>query len=205
YQLAPEHREPLSIRDVLASYWVSPKRHPDFAWAWVTRFLASLAIGMGTLYLLYFLRDQVHYRRLFPGQSAAQGLFILIAIYTLMVVITAIVGGIVSDRIGKRKLIVTVSGMLMGAAALLLTFQETWPAAEIAAVLYGAGFGAYLAVDQALITQVLPAAKDRAKDLGIINIAIVGPAAVAGAISALLVDLGGYPALFAATAVVAAA
>ena len=36
----------------------------------------------------------------------------------------------------------------------------------VAAVLFGAGFGVYLAVDTALITQVLPAAADRAKDLG---------------------------------------
>ena len=90
-------------------------------------------------------------------------------------VLTAIIGGIISDRIGKRKMIVTVSGALMGVAALLLTFVETWDAALVAAVLFGVGFGAYLAVDQALITQVLPAAADRAKDLGIINIAIVGP------------------------------
>jgi MFS family permease len=204
YPLEPEHRAPLSIRTLVSAFWVSPRQYPDFAWAWITRFLASLAIGMGTLYLLYFLRDKVHYSRLFPGQSATKGLFILIAIYTLLVVITAIVGGIVSDRIGKRKMIVTVSGILMGAAALLLTFVETWPAAELAAVLFGAGFGAYLAVDQALITQVLPAAMDRAKDLGVINIAIVGPAALASAFAAVLVSLGGYPALFAATAVVAA-
>src|SRR6266851_4119130 len=163
-----------------------------------------LAIGMGTLYLLYFLQDAVHYHRLFPSQNASQGLFILIVIYTGFVVVTAIVGGVISDRIGKRKMIVTISGGLMGAAALLLTFEETWPAAMIAAVLFGAGFGAYLAVDQALITQVLPEARDRAKDLGIINIAIVGPAAVAGAIAAVLVSVGGYPALFGATAVVAA-
>ncbi len=147
HPLEPAQRAPLSARALLASYWLSPRRHPDFAWAWITRFL---------------------------------------------------------DRIGKRKMIVTISGALMGVAALLLTFVETWPAAMGAAVLFGTGFGAYLAVDQALITQVLPQAKDRAKDLGIINIAIVGPAALAGALSALLVDLGGYPALFAATAVVAA-
>jgi MFS family permease len=199
YPLDPEHRAPMSVRTLLTSYWVNPKRHPDFAWAFITRFLASLAIGMGTLYLLYFLRDQVHYKH------PAQGLFVLIAIYTVLVVITAIGGGVISDRIGKRKMIVTVSGALMGCAALVLTFVETWDAALIAAVLFGAGFGAYLAVDQALITQVLPAAKDRAKDLGIINIAIVGPAAVAGALSAVLVSVGGYPTLFAATAVVAAA
>ena len=71
----------------------------------------------------------------------------------------------------------------MGVAALLLTFVETWDAAMVAAVLFGTGFGAYLAVDQALITQVLPAAADRAKDLGIINIAIVGPAAIGAAIA----------------------
>jgi MFS family permease len=198
HPLDPEHRAPLSVRALLGSYWIDPRRYPDFAWAWVTRFLASLAIGMGTLYLLYFLRDQVHYGH------PAQGLFVLIAIYTGFVIVTAIVGGVISDRIGKRKMIVTVSGCLMGTAALLLTFVETWPAAMGAAVLFGTGFGAYLAVDQALITQVLPAARDRAKDLGIINIAIVGPAALAGAIAALLVSIAGYPALFAATAVVAA-
>jgi MFS family permease len=198
HPLEPEHRSPLTVRTLLRAYWISPREYPDFAWAWITRFLASLAIGMGTLYLLYFLRDAVHYKH------PAQGLFILIAIYTGFVVLTAIVGGVISDRIGKRKMIVTVSGALMGVAALVLTFVETWPAAMIAAVLFGAGFGAYLAVDQALITQVLPAAKDRAKDLGIINIAIVGPAALAGALAAVLVSVGHYPLLFAATAVVAA-
>jgi MFS family permease len=202
HPLEPEHRTPLTPRDLLAAYWISPRQYPDFAWAWITRFLASLAINMGTLYLLYFLRDQIHYRKL-TGQSPSQGLFILIAIYTGCVVVTAIAGGVISDRIGKRKMIVTLSGALMGTAALLLTFEETWSAAMIAAVLFGAGFGAYLAVDQALITQVLPAAKNRAKDLGIINIAIVGPAALAGAIAAILVDTSGYPALFGATAIVA--
>jgi MFS family permease len=192
------HREPLTVRRLLSSYWISPRQYPDFGWAWLTRFLASLAIAMGTLYLLYFLRDGVHYAH------PAQGLLILIVIYTVFVVITAIVGGVISDRLGRRKAIVTAGGSLMGLAALLLTFVETWPAALAAAVLFGAGFGAYLAVDQALITQVLPKAADRAKDLGIINIAIVSPGAVGAALAGALVTLGGYPTLFAGTAVVAA-
>jgi MFS family permease len=209
--LTPDHaldgkdRPAFSWRQLARSYWLSPRQYPDFAWAWVTRFLASLAIAMGTLYLLYFLRDQVHYARIFPGKTAQDGLLILIVIYTVCVVITAIVGGIISDRIGKRKMIVTVSGALMGVAALLLTFVETWQAALGAAVLFGVGFGAYLAVDQALITQVLPEARDRAKDLGIINIAIVCPSAIGALLAAPLVSLGGYPTLFAATAVVAIA
>jgi MFS family permease len=203
HPLDPRHVDAFSWKKLLQAYWISPKEYPDFAWAWITRFLASLAIAMGTLYLLYFLRDQV---QLYKHEHipAATGLLILIVIYTACVVVTAIVGGIISDRIGKRKMIVTVSGALMGVAALLLTFVENWDAALVAAVLFGMGFGAYLAVDQALITQVLPAAADRAKDLGIINIAIVGPAAIGAAIAGPLVILGGYPTLFAGTAIVAA-
>jgi MFS family permease len=209
HPLEPRHLQPLTGRALRGAFWVSPRRHPDFAWAWLTRFLAALAIAMGTLYLLFFLIDKIHYAREFPGQTAQQGLLILTVIYTGCVVLTAIGGGMISDRLGKRKLIVTVAGVLMAVAALLLTFVETWHAALGAAVLYGIGFGAYLAVDQALITQVLPAAADRAKDLGIINIAIVGPTALAGVISPALVGLGdqlgigGYPLLFAGTAVVA--
>jgi MFS family permease len=202
HPLPPEHRSPLRWRDLARAFWVSPRDHPDFAWAWLTRFLVSLAIAMGTLYLLYFLRDAVHYSRLFPGQTAADGLLILIVIYTVCVVTTAIVGGMISDRLGRRKMMVTLSGVTIALAALLLTFVETWPAAIAAAVVYGVGFGAYLAVDQAMITQVLPAAADRAKDLGIINIAIVCPSAIGALIAAPLVTLGGYPTLFAGTTIV---
>ncbi len=203
YPLGSSHRAPLSWRELARSYWISPRAFPDFAWAWFTRFLMSLAIAMGTLYLLYFLRDKIHYARLFPGQDASDGLLILIVIYAAGVVITAIVGGVISDRLGRRKMIVTVSGTVIAAAALLLTFVETWPAAIGAAVLFGVGFGAYLAVDAALITQVLPAARDRAKDLGVINIALVCPSAIGALIAAPLVSLGGYPTLFAGTAIVA--
>jgi MFS family permease len=205
YPLAPEHREPFSWRRVASSYWISPREYPDFGWAWLTRFLATLSIAMGTLYLLYFLRDRVHYSRLFPGQTAADGLLILILIYTGGVVLASIVGGIISDRTGRRKMMVAVSGLLMAVAALLLAIWETWPAALAAAVMFGIGFGAYLAVDQALITQVLPKAHDRAKDLGIINIAIVTPYAIGPAIAAPIVSLAGYPTLFGATAAVGVA
>jgi MFS family permease len=72
-----------------------------------------------------------------------------------------------------------------------------------AAAVLGAGFGIYLAVDQALVTQVLPAALDRAKDLGVINVANSGPQVLAPALAAPIVAwLGGYTALYLATAAV---
>ena len=196
-------RPPFVWRAFARSFWVSPRSHPDFAWAWLTRFAVNLANAMALLYLLYFLRDKIHYSQLFPGQKAEDGLLVLILIYTVAVVLTAVTGGVVSDRTGRRKLPVTVSGLVMAMPAVMLALWPSWPVAIAAAAIMGLGFGVYLSVDQALVTQVLPSAAARAKDLGIINIANSGPQVLAPAIAAPLVSqLGGYPALFLSVAVI---
>ncbi|MEU4478901.1 MFS transporter [Micromonospora sp. NPDC023966] len=195
--LPREHRSPLRPRALLASMWISPRRHPDFAWAWFTRFLVQTGNALGTLYLLYFLTDGV--RVADPEGS----LLVLILLYTLGMMLTAVVAGRLSDRSGRRKVFVIVSGLIMAVAATLLAVAPTWPMAIVAALLLGAGYGVYLAVDAALITQVLPAATDRAKDLGVINIANSAPQVLGPALSApIVVHLGGYPTLYAVTAAV---
>ncbi|GAA2801863.1 hypothetical protein [Nonomuraea dietziae] len=66
--------------------------------------------------------------------------------------------------------------MLISAVpALMLAFWPQWPVVMAAAVVLGLGFGVYLSVDNALVTQVLPTASGRAKDLGVINVANSGP------------------------------
>ncbi|MFD0328630.1 MFS transporter [Streptacidiphilus monticola] len=156
------------------TWWISPREHPDFAWAWGTRFLLNLGNALGTLYLLYFLTDAVHYRG-----DAATGVLILTVVYTVCAAATAVPCGRLSDRRGSRRGFVLLSAVVMAAAALLLALVQTWPAALAAAAVLGAGFGVYLAVDQALVTQVLPNAVDRARDLGVINIANSGPQVLA--------------------------
>lgn len=193
-------------RSVLTAFRFTPRRYPDFAWAWGTRFLVQLGNAMATLYLLYFLRDRVRYEDLFPGRSAADGLLILILIYTATTLLTVVLGGVISDRTGRRKPSVIVSGLVMAAAAALIAAWPTWTGAIVAAGVLGLGFGVYLSVDQALITQVLPTAEDRAKDLGMINIANSAPQVLGPALAAPIVAyLGGYTTLFAAVAVVTAA
>ena len=84
--------------------------------------------------------------------------------------------------------------MVGACAALLLAFGQTWTSALVAAALMGVGYGIYTSVDFALITQVLPEAGDRGKDLGVINIANALPQVVAPPVAAvilLLVDAFG--------------
>lgn len=190
-------RPALRLGPLLRGMWISPRRHPDFAWAWGTRFLVQVGNALGTLYLLYFLQDGVKYA------DPEGGLLILILLYTVGMMATAVVAGRLSDRTGRRKVFVVWSGVIMAVAALLLAVWPVWPAAMVAAVLLGAGYGVYLAVDAALITQVLPRATDRAKDLGVINIANSAPQVLGPALSApIVVHLGGYPTLYAVTAAV---
>src|ERR1700722_4714927 len=209
---APDPRVPrdqlpdFEARAVVRAFRFSPRRYPDFSWAWATRFLVQLGNSMMILYLLYFLRDKVRYQQLFPGHKAEQGLLILIVIYTLATVTTVVIGGVISDRTGRRKPAVMFAGYTMAAAAVLLAAWPVWTGAIIAAAVLGLGYGVYASVDQALVTQVLPADADRAKDLGIINIANSAPQVLAPALAAPIVTyLGGYPVLFGTVAAVTAA
>jgi MFS family permease len=190
--------DPIERTQLVRATWkIDLRRHPDFAWAWGTRFLVLLGNALGTLYLLYFLTDRVRVA------DPETGLLILILLYTVGMVATAIFFGRLSDRSGRRKIFVIWGGVVMAVAALILAVAPTWPASIVAALVLGLGFGIYLAVDTALITQVLPAATDRAKDLGVINIASSAPQVLGPAISAPLVThLGGYTTLFGVTAAV---
>ena len=177
-----------------------PRGNPDFAWAFATRFLVQLGNAMATLYLLYFLRDRVHY----PDADA--GLLLIILVYTAATVLTVVVGGVVSDRSGRRKPSVILSGYVMAAAAALLAVWPTWTGSLIASFVLGLGFGVYLSVDQALITQVLPDAANRARDLGVINIANSAPQVLGPALAFPIVSyLGGYSVLYLAVAAVTVA
>ena len=95
-----------------------------------------------------------------------QGQTTLIGLYGLGTIVTAVIGGRLSDRSGKRKIFVIVASIVMGLSVLILALVPNFTAACIGAFLLGTGYGVYLAVDQALITQVLPTAEDRARDLG---------------------------------------
>jgi MFS family permease len=200
--LVPEARPPFKLWTFVKRFWISPVSYPDFAWAWLTRFLVNVGNHMVTLYLLFFLKDAVHLEEA-QGIKPEFGVLILTGLYAVMVIITSVVGGAISDRMGKRKPLVIVSSVVISIAALILGFEPTWTGAIAGAAVLGIGFGAYLAVDFALITQVLPTALDRGRDLGVINVANSLPQVIAPLIAYPFVAFwGGYVSLYVAAAVI---
>ncbi|MEU7582593.1 MFS transporter [Streptomyces sp. NPDC041068] len=195
-RLPAADRPPWQWRSFLAGFRLSPRRHPDLGWAWLTRFLINTSNSIVLLYLLYFLRDRLNHG------DPDEGVLILTAVNGATMLATVVVGGAWSDRLGRRKPFVIWSGALMAAATALLAVWQTWPGAIVAAAVLGIGFGVFTSVDFALMTDVLPEAKDRGKDLGIINIANSLPQVAAPALAAPIVThLGGYRVLYLTAAV----
>ncbi|MEU6430120.1 MFS transporter [Microbispora sp. NPDC046973] len=188
---------PFDLRSFLRGLWVSPRRHPDFAWAWTSRLMITLTLAMAIGYLQYYLRDAVHYERLFPESTVERGVVVLVAVFTLSSVVPTLLAGWLSDRYGSRRPAVFAGGLTMAASGLVLTILTSWTAAIAASVLLGAGYGMFAAVDQAMVTQLLPTDADRAKDLGIVSLANSASNTLGPVIAAPLVtSAGGYPLMY---------
>lgn len=191
-EVPAEAAQVLSLREVLGSLRIDVRANPDFAWAFHGRLLVNLANSLGTCYLLYFLTDRLR------SSDPDLDLLLLTVVYLAAGLVCTYTGGYLSDRWQRRRDFVFVAAAMQAAAGLLLALAPTMSVAYVSSALMGGGFGAYMAVDQALVTQLLPDASSRAKDLGIMNIGTMVPPTVAPLLAGLLVsaDGSGYPELF---------
>jgi MFS family permease len=164
-------------------FWVDPRQHPDFGWVWITRFLVVLGNAFVTTYLLFFARDVLG----LPPTEADTTVAGILTFYIVALLIFALVVGPLSDRLGKVRVFVVIASLVIAASLVILAFSRDVGMVTVAAVVMGAGFGAYTAVDLALISRVLPRPEDRAKDLGVVNIANALPQVLAPVVAGLVV------------------
>ena len=174
---------PFHLGAFLKNFWINPRKYPDFGWAWLTRFIPFVGYFLGITYIFYYLEDVVNYPAALQGASTFS---IVAAVVSLL---STLLGGFLSDRLKRRKLFVIVGMCIMAVAMLLLALFHTYIAVVAAAAVLGFGLGAYLAVDVAIVTLVLPSAKDRAKDMGIVNIANTLPHSVAPVLAGFILAL----------------
>lgn len=189
---------PLRLRTLLTSMGNS-LRNREFAWAFGGRLLVNLANSLGVCYTLYFLTDDLRV------PDPAGSLLACTVVYLVAGILATSVVGVLSDRLGRRRIFVALTALLQAVSGFLLAAFPTLTVTLVASAIMGAGFGAYMSVDQALITQVLPDAESRAQDLGIMNIGSVVPPALAPLIASLIITSDrGYPVLFALVGATAA-
>ncbi|MFD6354232.1 MFS transporter [Nocardia tengchongensis] len=195
-------RSHFSTRAFLIDLWVDPRRHPDFGWAFLGRLLIFGGYFMVLTYLLYLAQGYIglsvdEAAKLVPliGAAGLPGFLLAIGI-----------SGPFSDRIGRRKPLVLAGGLIVAVALLIPLAWPTVGGLYAFGVVATIGFGIFTAVDVALVSEVLPAKDDFAKDLGILNIAVALPSVLAPALAAAVVSVtGSYGAVFAIAAIVTTA
>ncbi|WP_106401217.1 MFS transporter [Actinocorallia populi] len=175
----------------LRGFWVSPRAHPDFAFGFAGRLLTFIGYYLVNGYQLYLLQDYIGL-----GDDAVDWVPLFAGIALVTTVISTVVGGTVSDRLGRRKPVVIVSGVLIGLSLIGPWMLPSVTGFGVYAALAGLGFGAYMSVDQALLSEVLPSAQDSGKDLGVLNIAVALPQLIAPGVAGVIATSWGYAALF---------
>ena len=170
-----------------------PKGAPDFYWAFAGRFLLLLGLFAVQNFTLYILTDYIHLSSTEAGNIIAiAGIAQLVAI-----VIGTFLGGPLSDKLKRRKAPLFVASLLFGVAVLIPLVWPTGTAMIIFGGVSSLGLGAFLSIDTALMTEVIPGGDSSGKDLGILNTANTVPQIIAPLITSGIVAIGfGYAPVF---------
>ncbi|MFJ4620334.1 MFS transporter [Streptomyces sp. NPDC088812] len=183
-RLAPADRPPFDLGEFVRSFWVDPRRFPDFGWAWISRFAMFMAISLVLNYQVFYLTSHLGYTK----HEATSLIPAAVGVQTVLTILASVTLGPLSDRLTRRKVFVLGSALVAGAGTAVLALApprtSSFPLFLLAMALVGLGQGAYFAVDLALVADVLPNKdKDAAKDLGVLGMANLIPQSIAPAVA----------------------
>ena len=186
-RLAKAEKPAWSLREFASTFYVNPRRSPDFAWAFASRFMFVMAYAFLVTYQAYYLLEKI-------GSAKAdvpQQIFLGTLVQSAVVVAASVIGGKISDRTGRRKIFVLTASVVYGLALFVIAVASSFNGFLVGMTIGGLGFGVYVAVDLALVVDVLPGQHSAAKDLGVFNIAGALPFSIAPAITPAILAIGG--------------
>jgi MFS family permease len=175
---------------------VDAKNQKPFIWWVVTRLMFLAAIGSTRNFAMFFVKDVL------KVPNPATITTYLTAVIFIFLLITSLLGGYLSDKMGRKKLL-AAAGLLAFVGTAMLTFSRTIPMVMFSGVFLGLGTGTFMSANWALGTDLVPS-KDAGRYLGISNLAGAGAGIVGSSIGGPLADYFnaiqpglGYPVIFA--------
>lgn len=173
----------------LNGFWRPLKSH-DFAWAFAGRFAIYMGYQAIATYLLYILQDYIK----LSNEDANISIGNLSSVTFVFVVVSSLLGGYLSDKCNRRKPFVFFASLIMALAMLMPLWMPNMNGMYVYAALIGIGYGAFMSIDLALMTQVLPktAQGEAGKDLGVLTTAINIPQIISPPMAAVLLGMFGH-------------
>jgi MFS family permease len=160
-----------------------------------------LAYAFLTIYQAYYLLDKIGSAE----SDVPQQIFLGTLTQSAFIVAASLIGGRLSDRTGRRKIFVLSAAIVYGLAMFLIAVASDFNGFLVGMAIGGLGFGVYMAVDLALVADVLPDTDNNAKNLGVMNIAGALPSSIAPAIAPVILAIssGSYTVLYAVAGICA--
>jgi len=190
-----------SLREFARTFYIDPRKCPDFAWAFASRFMFVLAYAFLVTYQAYYLLDKIGTAQ----DHVPRQIFLGTLAQSAVLVAASLIGGKLSDRTGRRKIFILIAATVYGLALFAIAIASNFNGFLIGMAISGLGFGMYGAVDLALVADVLPDKVNAAKDLGVFNMAGALPFSIAPAIAPMILTIGNgnYGTLYAVAGVCA--
>ena len=169
-------RRLIALREFFSAF-----RNNDFFCTFTTRFFVQLGIFTILPWIGLYFHDVVRSRD-FASAAAFWSLAVLGG-----AVPTSVIGGLLSDRMRRRKVFVYISSGVMAVVASVLLFGlvESLPMLYLLGIVFGLGYGCYYSVDWALACDVLPDSQKAAgRDMALWHIAFTLPAVLGASLTA---------------------
>ena len=175
-------------RSIAAEAWGTDiLRERSFLWLVASR----LAILMGGATLVQLATFYLARSMGLEEKEAGLVLIPLVGLVALGTVASVVPSARISDRVGRKPVI--WASCAIGAVGLAVVASAPGlPAAYIGALLYGVSAGIFLAVDWALMTDIIPKASS-GRYMGLSNVATASAGVLAVAIGGTLMDIVGGP------------
>ncbi len=163
---SPRPRHGRSWLSIAREAWATDilKEH-SFLWLVSSRLFFLMGATMLINLSLFFFAQTFD----LPQDEAGAANFPVLAAVIAGNILTVIPAGRISDRVG-RKPVIYVACAVAGAGMLIVALAPAIPMVIVGATLFGAGSGMFLAVDWALMTDIIPKASS-GRYMGISNVA----------------------------------
>lgn len=157
------------------------KKHPSFIWWVINRLLFLAAIASVRDFAQYFMSDVMRI------ENAATVTSVLLGVVALFLILSALVSGWLSDKVGRKRL-VWLAGIIAAAGTFMILFSRSIPVILFCGCVIGTGAGTFMAVNWALGTDLVPPG-EAGLYLGISNLAGAGAGIVGSGIGGPLADV----------------
>ncbi len=181
--MPPKPREGRSWGEIARAAWATDiLQERSYVWLLVSRLMFLVAGSLLVNFVVIYLS-----RAFAMSKEEANAMYVTILVIVVLANVVAILpASRLSDRVGRKPLIFAAcAGGAIGAAIIAIT--PSIPVAMVGAAIFGAANGTFLAVDWALMTDIIPRAS-AGRYMGMSNVATGSATPISIAIGGLVLD-----------------